>query len=290
MENLYQVNNLELKFDNNEGSNVVKYEKFEINQGDYLFIQGDIGIGKTAFLEILRAWDLGWKKITNGNIKYKDLDLYKLSQNEVNELRAKTAYVETKNTMLYKETPYDVLVNSALLTNESIYLLELKEKKNNKRTLKTNKKNRALEIHKKAEEYFNEILKEAIGNITFEEFYEGKIPKNENQKDQNINYKNKNGLSAGQTRLLFILQQIIKAKVFHSNVLIMDEPFSNLDSKTIVNVLDLIDKELIEENKDFTVIFTSHHGFDLFKNKINCTLTFSKENNITKVIFERKKK
>ena len=86
---LLQVKNLSTSFDTSEGKlRVVQGVSFDLEKGQTLCIVGESGCGKsiTAF-SLMRLLPMPPAKIDSGEVYYKGRDLFKLTENEMKQLR-----------------------------------------------------------------------------------------------------------------------------------------------------------------------------------------------------------
>ena len=85
MEKIISINNLSISF--NKNSNVVRNIDLEIIKGKTTAIVGESGSGKTlSALSILKLLPNN-ARITNGEILFKDKDILKFTENEIQKIR-----------------------------------------------------------------------------------------------------------------------------------------------------------------------------------------------------------
>ena len=124
MNNLVQIKNLSVGFQShNKKSNVVKSISFEIPKGKTVALVGESGSGKTiTALSILRLLPYPAAFHDSGEIIYKNFNLLKLKQNEIQKIRGKniSAIFQEPMSSLNPLHTIEKQVNEILMIHSSI--------------------------------------------------------------------------------------------------------------------------------------------------------------------------
>ena len=132
MENLVSIKNLSVGFKSqNIKSNVVKSISFEIPKGKTVALVGESGSGKTVTaLSILKLLPYPSAFHDSGEIIYKNIDLLKSKQNEIQKIRGKniSAIFQEPMTSLNPLHTIEKQVNEILMIHSSISYSEASKK------------------------------------------------------------------------------------------------------------------------------------------------------------------
>jgi ABC-type multidrug transport system ATPase subunit len=216
---LLSVDNLSVSVDKYEILNNIN---LQINHGDFIFLKGSNGSGKTTFLNVLSCFNPDGKYVINGSIsfngEYNILD----SKYSENYLKQKT-YIEQVDPNLH-------ILGMSVLEIISLSIGSISSYESLSRN-----------------DIFNDILS----------FFD-KYKINEYFPDKNMEkiLKSKaKHLSEGQKKIISLLSGLMRSQ--YTKILIADEPLNHLDSSNIKKTIDLFAK-FRSDFSELAIIITTH--------------------------------
>lgn len=214
---ILKVSNLDISLAN--GTNIIKGVSFEIKRGEVVAIVGDNGAGKSTILKAIMREESDNKKMS-GSISYcGGKNILEMDDKELQEFRAKVAYVPQKDeydNMGKRITVLDVMMDSAELYSSKQYTKE--------------------DVKQLLDRYQLRVYSEKGTPL----FYEKSCPAK---------------LSGGQQRLLSIVSAVAVRE--NAKLFIIDEPLNNLDFKNARKISNLITR-IHKENQDAAILMVTH--------------------------------
>lgn len=225
-----------------DGANLsIDCKDIKIGYGQFVVVQGNNGSGKSTFLKFLSAippyyYHLSTESdMTILDKQYKDYTDGELARNVV--------YIGQSEDFIYGYSIYQTLISSTItaINNDRKYS-----------SIKKELKRKAREV---AFEYYRKYLYHFVhqkGNNDKHYF--------ESHPDRDgkfMYFKRPTSLSGGQQKMIHILQGIIKQRVLGINLILLDEPFNNLDKENKKIIIDIIN-EVRNENPQVTFIVITH--------------------------------
>lgn len=210
----------------NKKNQVIKYDKIELNKGDFVILDGPNGAGKSTFFDLILFNKKNFTEIDKTKYIF---DGKEISGNDYDgEIKRKITYMSQED----------------FFGNRSIYeALELKTLNTFEDFTHDVRKAKRLETQKLINYYNEKYLKKFL--------YE------KNNKNSNLHLRSAQKLSGGQQKLISFLSSIIRCEVTKSKILLLDEPLNNLDKENKKIVNNLI-QDLRSNNNDLIIILITH--------------------------------
>lgn len=210
----------------NKKNQKIKYDKIELNKGDFAILEGPNGAGKSTLFDIILLNKANFKELHN-TIYY--FDGKKVKNNDYDGV------IKRKITYMSQED---------LFANRSIYeVLELK----------------TLNAFEDFDPHTRKLKKEETKNLInyYNEKYLTNIFHNNRNEFINLHLTSANKLSGGQQKLLSFISSAIRCEVTNSSLLLLDEPLNNLDRENKAIVNNLI-QDIRNKNKNLIIILITH--------------------------------
>jgi len=216
---LLSVKNLSVSVKNFE---ILKNLNLQINNGDFIFLKGQNGSGKTTFLNVLSLYNPGGEYAIKGNISF---------NGEYNILNTKysDSYLRQR-TFIEQVDPFLSMPGTSVFEKFFSLIGSIP-------SYKSLSKN----------DVFNDALS-FIDKYKISEYFPGRSMKDV------LNARTRH-LSEGQRKIISLLSGFMRSR--HMKILIADEPLNHLDSGNIKKTIDLFAK-FRSDFPELALIITTH--------------------------------